>query len=244
MPECGITKRDGTTCVRDATVPTEEKGLICCRHYAGYRSRGTVKPVKRSCVIGGCESTATRRGLCGKHRMQVYEFGELRERTMRDPNETVIKGAIAEMALYDRTGIPVAATLFDAHLVPEVSQYKWRSRGGYAYNSLHNIFLHALIMGEAPEGKEVDHVNRDPLDNRRQNLRFVTRSQNLMNTNVPRNNTSGTKGVCRDEKKSKWRARIGNNGGRIHLGRFNRKEDAIAARKASESKHFGEHAPT
>ena len=42
--------------------------------------------------------------------------------------------------------------------------------------------MHKFITGPAPEGYEVDHINRNPSDNRRENLRFLTHRANLRNT--------------------------------------------------------------
>mgnify|MGYP001062001530 CR=1 FL=1 len=79
------------------------------------------------------------------------------------------------------------------------------------------LLMHRLLM-DAPRHLQVDHINRDKLDNRRENLRFATRSQNQANKNVGKNNTSRFKGV--NQNKGKWEARIKYHGRRINLGRF------------------------
>lgn len=54
--------------------------------------------------------------------------------------------------------------------------------GGKPYvHSAEHGYLHRVIMGDIPAGMEIDHINRNTLDNRRDNLRIVTRSQNLQN---------------------------------------------------------------
>lgn len=54
--------------------------------------------------------------------------------------------------------------------------------GGKPYvHSAQHGYLHRAIMGDIPEGYEIDHINRNTLDNRKDNLRIVTRSQNLQN---------------------------------------------------------------
>ena len=56
------------------------------------------------------------------------------------------------------------------------------------------IHIHRVIIN-APKGMQVDHINGNPLDNRRENLRICTNQQNGMNRGKPKDNTSGYKGV-------------------------------------------------
>ena len=68
-------------------------------------------------------------------------------------------------------------------------------------------------------GQEVDHINRNPLDNRRANLRLCARSENAHNQGKHRDNTSGYKGVFA-YRPGMWRARIMADGAVHHLGVF------------------------
>ena len=104
------------------------------------------------------------------------------------------------------------------------------SNKGYAIYSgtkdgLCNKLLHRIIMGD-PDGEFIDHINRDPLDNRKDNLRIVTKS--------------GIAGVCWDKDANKWRATIRYKYKLIHLGRFDTLEEATKARKDAEEEYFGE----
>ena len=76
------------------------------------------------------------------------------------------------------------------------------------------VFL--LAYGFMPP--EVDHANGNTRDNRPENLRAATRSQNTMNARKRRDNTSGVKGVTWSAQKGKWKARIQVNGKRLHAG--------------------------
>ena len=60
----------------------------------------------------------------------------------------------------------------------------------------------------------IDHINRNPLDNRKENLRIVNNSINQRNKNVQSNNTSGISGVRFNEKLNVWTARIATDQGR------------------------------
>lgn len=103
------------------------------------------------------------------------------------------------------------------------------------------IFMHNLIMkGDLSDNMLVDHIHGKTLDNRKSELRIVTKSQNSMNKPKPVNNTSGHKGVSYSKLQNEWVAYIACNNVHIHLGTFTHKEDAISARKIAEIKYFGD----
>lgn len=81
---------------------------------------------------------------------------------------------------------------------------------------------------------QIDHINGDPADNRIENLREVTGSENKKNIKRPANNRSGSIGVCRPTGRTKWKAYINVNGKQKTLGWFKRISDAAQARKAAE----------
>ena len=89
----------------------------------------------------------------------------------------------------------------------------------------------------------IDHINRDRLDNRKNNLRIATHQQNTINRSVQSNNISNIPGVSWRKDRNKWRAYIAVNKKQISLGMFKTKEEAIKARKEGEIKYFGEFAP-
>ena len=93
--------------------------------------------------------------------------------------------------------------------------------------------MHRLI-NKTTEGFDTDHINRNKLDNRRSNLRTVTRSQNQFNRSNPLNNTSGVKGVHCDKNWKKWKVGIRVNGRSIYLGRYNHLQGAFLARRWGE----------
>jgi len=109
---------------------------------------------------------------------------------------------------------------------------------------LHNI--HRLVGNhfiENPENKRcIDHINHITTDNRVENLRWATNSENSMNTSKRNDNTSGYPGVCFDKRRNKWMARIMINGKNITIGRYPTIEQAIEARKQAEIQYFGVYA--
>jgi hypothetical protein len=91
------------------------------------------------------------------------------------------------------------------------------------------IQAHRLIM-DAPKGKEVDHINHETLDNRKENLRVVSKSVNQLNRNKGnKTNKLGIRGVHFDEKIGKYRAQIQINKIKYHLGLHKTAEEAAEA---------------
>ena len=88
----------------------------------------------------------------------------------------------------------------------------------------------------------VDHINQIKVDNRIENLRAATNSQNLHNSKVWKSNTSGAKGVCWCKTTDKWRSLIRVGGKRICLGRFDCIAAASFAYQIAADQHFGEFA--
>lgn len=105
--------------------------------------------------------------------------------------------------------------------------------------SLHRLI--GLIMG-LPMDVDVDHVDRNGLNNSRQNLRGATRSQNLCNQKTRGDNSSGVKGVCMDRRRGLWHARITFNGKTMDVGHFGEIEEARVALDAARAKIHGEFA--
>lgn len=96
------------------------------------------------------------------------------------------------------------------------------------------------VHGEFPP-QFIDHINGDPSDNRIENLRSASASQNQRNKGMQQNNTSGVTGVGWDAPNNKWRVGIRAEGKDKTVGRFHLLSDAIAARKDAEIK-YGFHA--
>ena len=89
------------------------------------------------------------------------------------------------------------------------------------------------VYGYFPEN-EIDHINRNRLDNRIENLREASRSCNRRNSCVPRNCTTGVKGVGWDKWSGKWAARIYDQQKNIRIGRYKDFSEAVCARLAAE----------
>jgi hypothetical protein len=103
-----------------------------------------------------------------------------------------------------------------------------------------------LHITTPPEGYQVDHINRNKLDNRKDNLRISTIAQNCANKDLMSNNTSGHKGVYWNKANQKWHARImyQYHGHKMykHLGYFEEILDAVAAYESAAKLYNKEYA--
>lgn len=188
----------------------------------------------------------TNQVLCDTHRTQVYRNGKVLKRTLKDRNEIVIVDNHAEIILYDINNDERDRAIIDINDIDLVKDKKWAlHQEGYAVNTTgykECMLLYRLIMKYNGE-KEVDHINRDRLDCRKNNLRICEPYENGANKGISPKNTSGVTGVCWDKARNKWAVIITCNKKTIHLGRFNNFEDAVKTRRDAEVRYFGEFNP-
>ncbi len=119
----------------------------------------------------------------------------------------------------------------------DLPQWAVRIDNSLIYRSL---IVWALCRGEWIKWPQrIDHENRNRLDDRIENLRIATQSQNMANAELRSTNTSGYKGVHWVEHAKKWRARIKVNYKVIHLGYFDSPGQAHAAYVKAAKQHFG-----
>ena len=195
--------------------------------------------MSKTCSVDGCENKYRSKGYCNKHYQQMLKYGHIIDRTRFDVNEIIEYDDCAEIVIYDKHGNEKARVMIDLEYVDIVKQYKWHLTHGYVNNNKVGR-LHRFLMNP-PEDMVVDHINRNPLDNRICNLRICTQHDNCLNKTARYDNISGVIGVVWDKKNKKWRAQIRVNGKYIHLGRYNTKEEAIEARRQAEIEYFGEY---
>lgn len=135
-----------------------------------------------------------------------------------------------------------------------VSEFKWRAKtqvqrrtvyairsvrredGGWTTEGLHRFIL------SPPHGITVDHIDRNGLNNRRENLRFATTNENGQNRRKGINNTSGYMGVSWHKGTGKWRAQISVNGRDKHLGYYEFPIEAAKARDKTARELHGKFA--
>lgn len=155
---------------------------------------------------------------------------------------------VVQVQLYRRrlTDEPPLFTTIDADDLQRVSTHRWYEAAGYvcAYIKGKGMKLHAFLIG-APFSKTmvVDHINGNPLDNRKCNLRICTPAQNMSNRRKAAKG-SRFKGVtiCVGRRHTSIVARICHQGKTIHLGAFRSDIDAALAYDAAARKYFGQFA--
>lgn len=123
--------------------------------------------------------------------------------------------------------------------------YRWSFNGHCANSSFVingrkiTIGMHRIIMN-APNGMEVDHINGNPLDNRKCNLRICTHEQNSRNKKMHTNKNGQYKGTTPHGKH--WRATIRHNKSDLHLGTFKTEIEAAKAYDTAARLYYGEFA--
>ena len=131
-----------------------------------------------------------------------------------------------------------ATFVFDNEDYDKVKEHCWyKLNNGYIITRIDNktVTLHRFILN-FPDSI-IDHINRDKSDNRKSNLRLVTKRQNNCNRGVSKNNKCGCLGVFFDKGQNKWTAAL-NYKGKKYFKRFTTFDEAKIYRKELEEKYF------
>lgn len=146
--------------------------------------------------------------------------------------------AVSLIPLRNRSGETVGYALVDPDDLARLSAYRWSlDYRGYAIRCTEtagkqrSIRMHREVLNALSDPREVDHRNRNRLDNRKMNLRLVTRAQNIQNrTPIPDDQPqSGVRGVRWDPKQMRWAAFLG----RRRIGSFESIDEAVDAISAA-----------
>ncbi len=123
----------------------------------------------------------------------------------------------------------------------KIKEYCWYvNKNGKVQTSMNGntMPLHRFVMNLIDKDYEVDHINHDRTDNRKENLRIVTHAENMKNIITPKNNTSGRVGVQYVKKTGKWKAMI-HIGDKYISKTFDTFEEAVEKRIELEKEYFG-----
>lgn len=161
------------------------------------------------------------------------------------PDDTCPDGAV-RIPLRARDGSIRAYAIVDAVDADWLNQWRWHlDNRGYAVRTarsdgrLRMIQMHRAVLGLTPgDGLEGDHINRDRLDNRRSNLRSVTKIENRQNI-AGRPGSSMYRGVYWNKAASKWQAYISISGTYRYLGLFTDEHEAGRVARAARLSLMG-----
>jgi len=121
-------------------------------------------------------------------------------------------------------------------------KYVFRSRRNNHLGYTSRAYLHRIVMRTEDKHLIVDHINGNTLDNRKENLRICTKSENNKNTSSHKNSSSIYLGVSYDKLRKKWNAQLKHNGLWKLAKRYNTEEEAAKAYDIAAKEHFGEFA--
>lgn len=188
--------------------------------------------------------------VCPKHYNQFKRHGKFLDsnpRTTKDLNDFIIEDNIAIFNVYNAKCEKIAEFLIDTEDLPKVQYRKWRLEKYNPYVVSGNkgqknelIKLHRLIMNVTDPNTYIDHINNNPLDNRKCNLRICSPTENSFNKKDSGRNTSGILGVPWDKARNKWAPEIRAYNKRVHLGRYESIDEAAIARMYAEKLVFKE----
>ena len=188
---------------------------------------------------------------CSKHMHQLIKgkIPDNNPRTCADLNEyRYLDENTIEFDVYNQKSEVNGHFTIDAEDLDKVRWHKWRKDlfnhivTGNCTETNPRMELFRLVLGTSDSGKVVDHIDGNPFNNSKRNLRECTQGQNCMNKAKQTNNsTSGFVGVPWDKDRSMWAPEIRVNHKRCHLNRYASFEEAVYARFVAECLLFGEY---
>lgn len=191
------------------------------------------------CSVENCASPIHGRKLCSKHYKRWYKG--------KNPHAPSIRDARSYLDSGEYIAIPLGVGASQGWAIVDkenewLTQYKWHiNKQGYASRDpaiqTPNL-MHHLIIGRPKKGYDIDHINRDKLDNTKVNLRYVTRSVNCHNSSKSNGvKYSAHRGVTYDIARDRFKASLTINGN-TRVMYASTEEIAINKRKQLEDLYY------
>ena len=188
--------------------------------------------------------------LCYKHMHQLHKYGKFLDnisRTNSDLNDYVVSDGVAYFNLYNQKNEKIATFIIDVCDIQKVKYHKWRLSHGHVVTGLpskgqQRDLSHVVLDIQKDDSVVVDHINGDPLDNTRGNLRICSQGENVLNKRFMSNNTTGFIGVSYKKDRDRYDPEIRFGYTRCHLGMTKTIEEAVYKRYIAEQLLFGEYA--
>lgn len=174
--------------------------------------------------------------ICRRHYLQKYKYGSVLDKTIYDPNEFVFNQDFVEIKLRDKYGKEVGIAIIDIDDFDKVKDYKWHikksNNTSYCMSHINNekVFLHRFLLDYSGE-LDVDHIDHNGLNNRRDNLRIISHAKNITNQH---NTDNGIYKV----KSGRFRATITKDNKSIYIGTYDTFEEAKIKRLEYENNLF------
>jgi len=183
--------------------------------------------------------------VCGKHYAQYRKYNKFIDhspKAIHDTNEFKVDGDIVKVYTSHRNGDISGFFIIDKDDLDRVIVRKWRLWKDRFYTGVKNpTSISQYIIGDSnKKDMVIDHINHNPADNRKSNLRVVPQQKNICNQVLKTTNTSGIQGVYFDISRDKWAVEIKSNYIKCSLGRYLLLEDACYARLVAEQIVFEE----
>lgn len=202
--------------------------------------------MKATCTGPECARLEETRGLCAAHYAQTRrgkQLTKLREKGFKEPNVAIEIEDCYVIVLTDRQGKMTEVAFVSKEDIAKVQEHRWClircGASSYAVRQGEGEHrMHRLIMG-SPGGMEVDHKDRNGLNNTRENLRIVTHAEN--GQNMVRKGRVELRGIWCDVNKpegsQRWQVACQIKGVR-HRSTHKTEEEAIAAARELRKKHL------
>lgn len=187
-----------------------------------------------TCIVDRCDRTRYQQGYCKEHYKQIRRYGKIIKEKL-GYSEFVYPTTIDNDTVYINVNNHIVIiNISDIDIIKH--KHIYIDKNGYAIININNKHkrLHRVIMNYNGYD-DIDHINRNKLDNRKINLRICSRSENMHNSTNQLNTSTGCRGIYKVTDKryvrDRYTARIQINKVIMNLGYFDTLEEAIAARK-------------
>lgn len=207
------------------SVANDKRSLV---HFSFCMFITGLERTNNMCTVEWCNNKQNimNTGLCRNHYNQLKKFGcILAKRPRGKRNKYIIYDNHAELLILNEQGNIIVKSLIDKEDVKKLKRYSFRYESNKYIKGSYNgktLYLHQAIMG-IHKGLEIDHINRNKLDNRKSNLRIVDRITNA--NNITRKETYCITKVKRNLSKPYY-LRIKNK----YVGYYKTLEEAIKTR--------------
>lgn len=187
--------------------------------------------------------------LCSKHMHQYHQYGHFLDnipRTNNDLNDYVVYDDIAEFNLYNQKNEKIGSFFIDKEDLEKVKYHKWRISHGHVVTGLppkgdQRDLSHIILdIPKEEDYKVVDHKDGNALNNKKENLRICSQSENVLNKSFMSTNSSGFIGVSHQKDRNRYDPEIRRGKIRCHLGYQKTLREAVYARYLAEGIVFGE----